>query len=209
LNPTVARECQLSCNPFCKGNPPPTQPPKTQPPVTQPPATQTPDAGTHKPNPTDYVTPSPKPNGKFLGKGKLCKDYHNECANWARQGECEANPGWMLRNCLISCKVKSCDMGVQKPSGQCANPLGLSYDGSGSFQIPDSAFSSPAHLAPGGGWRANAANARLYFEDDYDQKRIGAWCAASHDSAKSDSQGYIQVDLGQQKNHHIYCYSRS
>merc|ERR1712048_149793 len=104
----------------------------------------------------------------------------------------------MLRNCLISCKVKSCDMGVQKPSGQCANPLGLSYDGSGSFQIPDSAFSSPANLAPGD-WVASAANARMYFEDDYDQKRIGAWCAASHDSAKSDSQGYVQVDLGQQK----------
>ena len=50
----------------------------------------------------------------------------------------------------------------------------------------------------GGGWQASAKNARLYFEDDYDDKRIGSWCAASHASAKS-SKGYVQVDLGRRK----------
>ena len=54
-------------------------------------------------------------------------------------------------------------------------------------------------LLSGGGWNADAKNARLYFQDDYDNLRIGAWCAASHDSARS-SDGYLQVDLGQQNN---------
>ena len=26
------------------------------------------------------------------------------CATWARDGECQANPGWMLKNCPVSCK---------------------------------------------------------------------------------------------------------
>ena len=33
----------------------------------------------------------------------------------------------------------------------------------------------------GGGWVASASNARLYFEDDQDRKRIGVWCASSRD----------------------------
>lgn len=33
----------------------------------------------------------------------------------------------------------------------------------------------------GGGWVASASNASLYFEDDQDRKRIGAWCASSRD----------------------------
>lgn len=33
----------------------------------------------------------------------------------------------------------------------------------------------------GGGWVASASNARLYFEDDQDRKRIGTWCASSRD----------------------------
>ena len=32
-----------------------------------------------------------------------------------------------------------------------------------------------------GGWVASASNASLYFEDDQDRKRIGAWCASSRD----------------------------
>ena len=50
---------------------------------------------------------------------------------------------------MLSCKVTNCDKGIQKPPGQCANPLGLSWDGTSNFKIPDSAFSSPAHLSPG------------------------------------------------------------
>ena len=32
-----------------------------------------------------------------------------------------------------------------------------------------------------GGWVASASNASLYFEDDQDRKRIGAWFASSRD----------------------------
>ena len=34
--------------------------------------------------------------------------------------------------------------------------------------------------------------------DDFTNLRIGAWCAASHNSARS-ADGYVQVDLGQQR----------
>jgi len=199
LNTRVARECQLSCNPYCNGTQPQTtkSPPVTNPPKTKAPTTITP-APSQRPNPTDHVTPKPGPKRRFLGKGILCKDYYDRCDGWAKSGECDNNPGWMRRNCMLSCKVTTCDMGIQKPDGQCADPLGLAADGSGNFKIPDSAFYSPANLAPGGGWAAAAKNARLYMADDYNNKRIGAWCAASHDSAKS-ADGYVQVDLGQQK----------
>ena len=43
------------------------------------------------------------------------------------------------------------------------------------------------------GWRASADNARLYFEDDEDNKRIGAWCANDRDNQ------WLQVDLGKTK----------
>lgn len=44
-----------------------------------------------------------------------------------------------------------------------------------------------------GDWRATADNARLYFEDDQDNKRIGAWCAEDRDNQ------WLQIDLGQTK----------
>jgi len=189
LNPTVAKTCQKSCNPSCQGSTlPPTKVPVTQPP-TRGPVTQPPTRG---------PVPTGKPNGKFLGTGMLCVDSHDGCPGWAQSGECEANSGWMLKNCMKSCKKAKCDKGVLKPPGTCASPLGLAFDGSGKFKIPDSAFYSPANLAPGGGWEASAKNARLYMTDDYTNRRIGSWCAASHDSANSKD-GYVQVDLGQQK----------
>eukprot|EP00440_Ansanella_granifera_P031809 gb/GFBE01034519.1/.p1 GENE.gb/GFBE01034519.1/~~gb/GFBE01034519.1/.p1 ORF type:complete len:140 (+),score=17.08 gb/GFBE01034519.1/:1-420(+) len=32
-----------------------------------------------------------------------CADSNWQCAGWARRGECNANPGYMLRNCQRSC----------------------------------------------------------------------------------------------------------
>ena len=32
-----------------------------------------------------------------------CKDTNPECDNWARMGECEANPRFMLQSCSIAC----------------------------------------------------------------------------------------------------------
>ena len=42
-----------------------------------------------------------------------------------------------------------------------------------------------------GTWRASADNARLYFEDDQNSKRIGAWCANERENQ------WLQVDLGE------------
>lgn len=176
-NPTVARLCQKSCNPTCAGTTP------TQPPTQAP--------------PTQGPVPTSRPNGKFLGTGKLCVDINAQCPTWAKQGECQSNPGWMNKNCMKSCKVQDCDNGIQRPPGRCTNPLGLAWDGTNNFKIPDSAFYSPSHLIPGT-WQAHAKNARLYYKDDHTNKRIGAWCAESHDSARS-ANGYVQVDLGQRK----------
>jgi len=180
LNPYVMKECQASCNPTCNGGVTPTMGPQTRPP-TQPPTAP----------PTDVKR-------TYLGKGILCVDSHPNCANWAKQGQCESNPGWMMKSCMISCKSTTCDPVGLKPAGTCANPLGLSWDGTSNFKIPDSAFYSPDNLSPGSNWQAAAKNARLYFQDDHDKKRIGAWCSASHDQAKSKD-GYVQVDLGQRK----------
>ena len=44
-----------------------------------------------------------------------------------------------------------------------------------------------------GKWRASADNARLYFEDDHDNLRIGAWCATDRDNQ------WLKIDLGQVK----------
>ena len=44
-----------------------------------------------------------------------------------------------------------------------------------------------------GNWRASADNARLYFEDDPNTKRIGAWCGKERDNQ------WLQVDLGKTK----------
>ena len=32
-----------------------------------------------------------------------CKDEHSACADWASKGECEANAGFMLSSCRLSC----------------------------------------------------------------------------------------------------------
>jgi len=48
-------------------------------------------------------------------------------------------------------------------------------------------------MTPGGGWVASASNARLYYEDNHDQKRIGGWCASSRNPQ------WLKIDLGQVK----------
>ena len=34
-----------------------------------------------------------------------CKDRHGQCTDFAKQGECEENPGWMIVNCPESCSA--------------------------------------------------------------------------------------------------------
>lgn len=45
----------------------------------------------------------------------------------------------------------------------------------------------------GGGWDSGARNARMYFTDSFDSKRVGAWCAATPKNQ------WLQVDLGMDK----------
>jgi len=174
-NPTVKRLCPRSCD-NCNGRP--TYPP------------------TQRPNPTVTVPTTPSVYRRYLGYGKLCIDDDSRCPYWKSIGECQRNPSWMNRHCMITCGVSKCDSGVQRPPGSCSNPLGLSYDGTGNFKIPDSAFSSRTDFHPGRGWVASAANARLYMPDNSTSKRIGSWCSNSYDDAKTD---FLQVDLGQMR----------
>ena len=191
LNPTVARMCTLSCNPQCKNVLPKT----TLSPTDSTPPSVTTNGNGHETNPPT-ANPTDTPKRSFMGVGILCQNGHVECEKWAQRGECTRNPGWMVKNCAIACNNTRCDKEVPKPAGKCADPLGLSWDGTG-YKIPDSALYSPDNLKPGD-WEASARNARLYFEDDHQKKRIGAWCAASHDQVGS-ADGYIQVDFGSQR----------
>jgi hypothetical protein len=34
-----------------------------------------------------------------------CKDMHPQCSFWASEGECVANPGYMLTSCKLSCNL--------------------------------------------------------------------------------------------------------
>jgi len=52
-----------------------------------------------KPKPTEEVA-TVKPD-------LTCKDTNEYCATWAKNGECQVNPGWMLKNCPVACK--ECD----------------------------------------------------------------------------------------------------
>ena len=118
------------------------------------------------------------------------------CENWARQGECEGNPSWMQANCRKSCAGSRCDNSMSTPQGHCTQPLGISVDKNGRSKIPDSAMTATSTFSPGGGWAGEGRNARLYFEDDFDNKRIGAWCGRS---GKNEGKQYVQVDLGEIK----------
>jgi len=185
-NPTVMWLCVKSCAPRCQGVATTPQPqPPTQPPVksTLPPVTGGP-------------LPTTKTGGVKLGTGLLCLDKHPDCAKWAGWGECTRNPGYMLKNCKLSCNQTDCDRGIQKPPGTCNEPLGMAWDGN-SWKIPDSAIRADSVLRPGSSWAASGHNARLYLHDDHTNKRIAAWCVASWDDFRKNP--FIQVDLGRRR----------
>ncbi|KAJ7348797.1 hypothetical protein OS493_038999, partial [Desmophyllum pertusum] len=184
--------CLHSCN-LC--NAPPTQaptpptpptPPTVPPQTTQPtPPTQPPQPGTGTPSTgSPTLPPTSGPSGKATGL--RCVDKSSRCPSYSAS-DC-AYSGWVLRTCRKSCNAK-CDATPLRPQGSCADPLGLGWDN----RLPDSAFTASSQLSPGGGWWALPSNARLYFEDDYDNKRIGSWCAVDR------SPQWLRIDLGQTK----------
>jgi hypothetical protein len=214
---SVKKACPKSCGQCTKGTDAPatkkpvTNAPVTNPPVTNPPKTDSPitapNTGATVTKPPVTAGPTAKPPKKqrnYLGSGVFCFDEYAKCKEWQEQGECKNNPIWMHVHCMKACKQEypddvRCDLKPPRPPGQCSNPLGLGVDEHQRFTLPDSAFSSPDHFKPGQSWEAAPGNARLYYVDDWDRKRIGAWCANGESQTKDPSRNYIQVDLGSSK----------
>lgn len=183
-------------------NPPPATTPMKSTTATEAPSTQAsttpkpassirPQASTTpKPvKPTTKVTPRPPIIIPEKPTGFKCEDLHPNCADFAKRGECTNNPGWMGENCKKSCGSKLCDKEPVRPLAPCSSPLGIGWN----FKLPDSAFSASSSLDVGGGWDSGARNARMYFTDSFDSKRVGAWCAATPKNQ------WLQVDLGMDK----------
>ncbi|XP_058942463.2 zinc metalloproteinase nas-8-like [Pocillopora verrucosa] len=180
-DPDIMKDwCLHSCD-LC--NAPPTQAPT---PPTPPPQTPQPTPPTQPPTGTGSPTVPPTSSPSANATGLRCVDKSSNCPSYSLS-QCE-HSGWILRNCRKTCKAK-CDAGPLRPEGSCAEPLGLGWDN----KLPDSAFTASTELSPGGGWWALASNARLYFEDDYDNKRIGSWCAVDRNPQ------WLRIDLGQMK----------
>lgn len=114
---------------------------------------------------------------------------------WAKSGECTHNRWWMMRNCRKSCPGARCDREVVLPPGKCNKPLGLSVGMDGKFTLPDSALTGTPGLSPGGGWHADAMNGRLYYEDDYNNHRIGAYCSDDPRALNN----HMDIDLQEEK----------
>uniref|UniRef100_H2XRW8 ShKT domain-containing protein n=1 Tax=Ciona intestinalis TaxID=7719 RepID=H2XRW8_CIOIN len=57
------------------------------------------------------------PKGTTGGSGGTCTDRNTYCPSWANDGECSANPSYMLTYCRKSCK--QCNGGTT--NGNCRN----------------------------------------------------------------------------------------
>ena len=57
--------------------------------------------------------PQPQPPQKKKS-GKKCRDSDPSCSSWAGAGECDANPGFMLDSCPVSCNA--CPAGDEDPA---------------------------------------------------------------------------------------------
>lgn len=80
----------------------------------------------------------------------MCFDKEKTCTIWAKRGDCVTYPGWMLKNCRLSCRKEArCDVKQIRPPGQCNKPVGLSVDNHGRFKIPNSAFKAYSQLYVG------------------------------------------------------------
>ena len=39
-----------------------------------------------------------------------CKDTHDDCPGWAKEGECVSNPGHSMKACPFSCGLAACEL---------------------------------------------------------------------------------------------------
>lgn len=85
------------------------------------------------------------PEGKPLevSLNDQCDDRHAQCEQFAHQGECHKNPGWMIVNCPHSCN--SCHL--RDPKVRCDKAF-LNISEAGAFQIGelDQMFSNIENL---------------------------------------------------------------
>jgi len=58
--------------------------------------------------------PPPPPTPPTTKSGRKCRDADPSCASWAGAGECDANPGFMLESCPLSCNA--CPVGDEDPA---------------------------------------------------------------------------------------------
>ncbi|CAG5130359.1 unnamed protein product, partial [Candidula unifasciata] len=58
------------------------------------------------------VTDSDEEDAKDDEDNMVCENTDPSCENWARNGECERNPSWMISNCRQACN--KCDDGTCK-----------------------------------------------------------------------------------------------
>jgi len=82
-----------------------------------------------------------------FSSAQMCSDDHQWCADWAANGECGLNPGWMLENCRESCGV--CPSPTSAPTSAPA-PAGSPVEQHGSLRVVDNkivdAHGSPVRL---------------------------------------------------------------
>ena len=53
----------------------------------------------------DYVRDYVVGNEALQDRLHQCRNLHGKCTEWASRGECNTNPGYMLKDCLPACRM--------------------------------------------------------------------------------------------------------
>jgi len=57
----------------------------------------------------------------MLGFKETCRDANHDCVTWAKQGQCDANPAFMIISCRKSCGMCAEDATVDDKGPPCTN----------------------------------------------------------------------------------------
>ena len=57
----------------------------------------------------------------MLGMKETCRDLNSDCASWAKGGQCNANPDYMLRDCRKACGACTQDAADDDDGTACTN----------------------------------------------------------------------------------------
>ena len=134
-----------------------------------------------------------------------CSDGHKECKRWARDGECEGNPSFMLQTCRASCMEcesvdchdKQTGCAAWADAGECAPEAGLANPHTRACNViwPGAAASrrrrdrlSNTRRAqfPVHGWRVSVLVWRLprELQGGLPAPRVGAACGGGRDDRR-------------------------